>query len=120
MKRLLILLVVLGGFGGIIYWQKEKILEILHPSKIILPVVRQSPVYDLAAALEKNGITVNSPPILVDDKLYASVSGVTVIFGIDKDLATQVRSLQLVLGKIKMEDRKFGEIDLRFSKVVVR
>lgn len=120
MKRLFVLLIFLGTIAGLVYWQKEKIGEFLRPEKVVPPVFQQPVVYDLTALLEKNGLTTSSSPIFVNGTIQASISGVTVIFSPDKDLFSQVRSLQLVLGKLKMEARPISEIDLRFNKVVVR
>lgn len=86
---------------------------------IISPLIKESPTYDLAALLEKNGMT-STTPVLTNGAIVASVSGILVSFSQTKDLAQQVRALQLVLPKVKMDERKVVEIDLRFNKVVIK
>lgn len=73
----------------------------------------------LAGELNKAGISLETAPEISGDSLTASISGFRVFFK-NSDLATQVRTLQLVLPRLKMEGKNFTEIDLRFNKVVVR
>ncbi|MBI3887489.1 hypothetical protein HY310_00280 [Candidatus Microgenomates bacterium] len=85
-----------------------------------MPYYKEPNVYDLLSIIEKNGIAIDSPPIIADNTIQATISGFTVYFSQDKDFFSQVRSLQLVLPKVKMEDSAKKIIDLRFSKVVIR
>ncbi len=121
MKRIfsliILILIILGVF---VIWQKERILGYFHPTVILMPYYKQPDVYDLLVMLEKNGIDVVSPPIVIDKTIQATISGVTIYFATDKDFFTQVRSLQLVLPKAKMDGKNITTIDLRFSKVVLR
>lgn len=43
-----------------------------------------------------------------------------VILSTDKDLPTQIASLQFILARLTMESRRFSELDLRFDKPVIR
>lgn len=119
-KWLLVVWLVLTvtTFGA--YWQKEGIKKFLASVEIVAPVVQQPPFYNLVDALEKEGLELSSLPVLENDTIYASISGIAVLFDVAKSFHYQARSLQLVLGKIKMEDKNIKEIDLRFNKVIIR
>lgn len=86
---------------------------------IINPLSRPSLVYDLSAILEKNGL-VFTPLIIKDGSVMASISGILVTFSTQKDFLAQVRALQLVLPKVKMDGSRVSQIDLRFDKVVIK
>ncbi len=120
-KRVLILFfITLIALGGLALWQKGKIRQRFWPVKAVSPISQPSSVYDLMTLLGKSGLRISQTPVIVDGTIQASVSGVSVLFAPDKDLAVQVRSLQLVLPRLTMEGKKVLEIDLRFNKVVVR
>jgi hypothetical protein len=119
-KILIFLTLAFISFGAIIFWQRDRIGPLLRPVQTLVPFSRQPETYDLVAVLEKNGLLVTLPPVTLGTTIQASISGVTVMFAADKDLATQVRALQLVLPTIKMEGKKAYEIDLRFNKVIIR
>lgn len=87
--------------------------------KILSPLISTSPTYDLSSLLSKNGL-IATTPVMSNGALIASVSGILVDFSPQKDLGEQVRALQLVLPKVKMEQRRVLEIDLRFNKVVIK
>lgn len=105
----LISLVVVG------YWQKEKIF----PSPFKAPLFAGAVIPELTGVLEKTGLAVSGSPVILGDSVIASVSGIRILFGADKDFSTQVRALQLILGRLTI-DKLPKEIDLRFSKVVIK
>ena len=119
-KAVLLGLILLVLFAGVGVWQKGKIRQRFWPVKAVSPISQPSSVYDLMTLLGKSGLRISQTPVIVDGTIQASVSGVSVLFAPDKDLAVQVRSLQLVLPRLTMEGKKVLEIDLRFNKVVVR
>lgn len=84
------------------------------------PLVAPPSSVELYNNLKTAGLGVSTPPIQFGDTLISTVSGVMILFSGTKDMNTQVRALQLVLAQLKMEDRKPQEIDLRFTKVVLR
>jgi hypothetical protein len=47
------------------------------------------------------------------------VDGQTVLFSSEKSIKTQVSSLQFILSRLTMEDRRFSQLDLRFDKPVI-
>lgn len=120
MRVILLFLVVFLGMVAVGYWQKEKIMILLRPASIQTPIFKQPEVYPLVELLEKNSLVLEAAPVSFSDAIVASVAGVSVFFSPQKDLASQVRALQLVLPKLTMEGKKIKEIDLRFSKVVIR
>lgn len=119
-KILFVLIVLLAIVIGVLIWQKERVMAIIRPVRILAPFYKQPDAYDLMAMLEKNGLSLSAPPVTLNGTIQASISGAMVLFSTDKDLFTQVRSLQLILPRIKMEGKTAREIDLRFSKVVIR
>lgn len=76
--------------------------------------------YELTQLLEKNGIGISGLPTVINNNIMASVSGILVTFSLDKNLEVQVRALQLVLPRLKMEGKPVKEVDLRFNKVIIK
>lgn len=112
LKLFLFLGMLLLACLGIIYFFSR-------PHQIITPLVKTPLSYDLSSILEKNGL-VATTPITVNGAVLASVSGILVSFSPEKDFLQQVRALQLVLPKVKMDEKRVFEIDLRFNKVVIK
>lgn len=114
MKKLAIFAIgVLLLAAGIGFWQRGKIRD-------VSPVTQPSATYELTALLAKNGIELSEAPTALNGTIQTSVSGILVLFSPDKNMETQVRSLQLVLPGLTMESKTAKEIDLRFGKVVIR
>lgn len=113
MKRLLLVFIILSlaCIGFVAFLSNSK--------KIINPLNRASLVSDLSLVLEKNGL-VFTTPVVVNETIMASISGVLVSFSSQKDFLAQVRALQLVLPKVKMDGSRISQIDLRFDKVVIK
>lgn len=116
-KKIIILtfglfLVVLVAVG---IWQKD----VFFVSKTLAPISSGDIVQSVITNIEKSGLTLLGIPVVLGDSIKASVSGVQVVFGIDKDISIQVRALQLVLGKLTI-NRLPKEIDLRFNKAIIR
>lgn len=86
---------------------------------VLTPISRPDTSSELSTSLAQAGIALDQPPAVLGDKITASVSGVLVIFATEKDLPTQVRTLQLILPRLRI-DNKIKEVDLRFNKVIVR
>lgn len=88
--------------------------------------IPKSPNYDagisqqLGAVLKEANFASPSQIVISGDTVTASIAGYTVKFSRNKDFLSQVKTLQLVLGKIKIEGRIPREIDLRFTKIVLR
>lgn len=112
---ILVLMLVLTLLVGLGFWRRLWLEE-----KFLEPYSQLPKAYELVGLLEKDGFFVSSPPQIMGNTIQASFSGVIVLFSAEKDLSSQVRSLQLVLPKSKMGAKQAKEIDLRFSKVVIR
>lgn len=116
-NKILIAAVVLGLLALVVvfFWQKEKIF----PLQLKTPLSAGEIAPNLAGVLEKAGLAVSESPVVLGDRVIASVSGIRVVFAKDKDFSSQVRALQLVLGRLTI-DKVPKEIDLRFNKVIIR
>ncbi len=103
--------------SGIFLWQNNIKRNNQPPTS---PVVQEDLTQVLAKELEPAGLVLESAPAVLGQTISASVSGYPVLFSKDDDLKTQVRALQLVLPRLKMDNKRITEIDLRFSKVIIR
>ncbi len=82
------------------------------PQNFRLPLVSQNLKTELAQKLRVL-------PEEAEDFLIASVSGYRVFFSKEKDLDTQIKTLQIIL-KGSTIDPAVKEIDLRFAKPILR
>lgn len=98
-------------------WKKQH--EVLGVS-VISPLTADDPMFVLISQLEKSAILLDSPPVVTMDTITASISGIRVLFSKDNNLETQVRSLQLVLPRLRIDHRNISEVDLRFNKIIIR
>lgn len=115
-KKLLIGLPVILGAGLIV----ASLFLKNSDKSILLPYFEKDPRQKLVQVLQGSGMMASGFPVISGNSLTATVSSVTAIFSLDKDLGVQVRSLQLLLPRTKMEGRKAQEVDLRFNNVVIR
>ena len=113
---IVVFLLVLGAF----LWRRLDVGNILFPKVIVSPVTSTPKEFILQQELEKNGFKMPQAPVLDQATIIASISGIRVLFSADQEASISVRALQLVLTRLKMEGKNFGEIDLRFGKVVLR
>lgn len=104
------------GLVGLFVWQRYGKIA----PAMVRPFSAPDDTFSLSLALEKAGIVPDGPPEEIGDTIIASISGRRVLFAADSDLETQARALQLVLPRLKMEERIVREVDLRFNKVVFR
>lgn len=114
MRRLFLLILLVLVDGGIFVYFR------LKPVKILNPLAANSPIYELNSVLAENALNTTVPIYLNPDTILASVAGVMVDFSPTKDFSKQVRALQLVLPKVKMDGSNVKEIDLRFNNVVLK
>ncbi|MCL4389910.1 MAG: hypothetical protein M1484_01400 [Patescibacteria group bacterium] len=115
-KKIVIIAIILLAVAGIIFWQRERI----WPQHTMKAAVSQGDVTGaLVGQLEAVGFVPQQAPLVLGDAVIATVSGIKVYFSRDKDFATQVRSLQLLLSRRTIEAMP-AEIDLRFTKAVLR
>lgn len=87
---------------------------------VLTPIAKESKITELTKELAKANFRIEASPFEQNGVITASVSGSVVLFSSSKDLKAQIRALQLLLSRLKMEPVKPKEIDLRFEKIVVR
>lgn len=112
----LILLALLIGGSSLWYFRDQ----ILGVRTFRSPIASTNGPQRLLEALAKKGISLTGTPIVLGKTIQASISGVTVFFSSEKEIASQVAALQLVLGRLRIDEKIPKEIDLRFNNVVVR
>lgn len=89
------------------------------PRPLVEPIASPTKDEELKSKLIKAGLQVKSLNFQ-KDQIVASLSGdLVVIFSQDKDLESQVASLQFVLSRTKIEGKNPTKIDLRFEKPVL-
>lgn len=92
------------------FWEKE----------IVSPLASPTAQDYLAKLLEEKQITLKIPLKTKKGMIEASLkNGPLVIFTSQKDLESQVTSLQIILERFKIEGRKVRKIDFRFDKPVI-
>ncbi|MBI4099465.1 hypothetical protein HY440_00505 [Candidatus Microgenomates bacterium] len=122
MKRKLVIYLALFGLmavsaAGIFWWYHR---NAVLAKNVVAPFSSPDTVVSLSTQLGNVGIALEAPPTIVGDTITASISGAQVLFDASSSLDIQIRTLQLVLPRFKMETKKFTVVDLRFSKVVFR
>jgi hypothetical protein len=121
-KRRLSKVFIIGSFSFLLFvilttgylWRRS-----VRP-KLILPTDSKSKERLLEENLLSTGLPFETPFLIENQTIAASVSGLTVFFSSSKDLSIQVRSLQLLLPEVTMSKDKISVIDLRFSKAVMK
>lgn len=87
----------------------------------INPIVYNDKLQVLTNELASQDIGVTFLNYQNDNTVEASLSsGVKVVFSLDKDIISEVTSLQLILSRFRIEGRKVNNIDLRFKNAVVQ
>ncbi|KKU91348.1 MAG: hypothetical protein UY21_C0010G0003 [Microgenomates group bacterium GW2011_GWA1_48_10] len=114
-RRLALPIAIIASFLTIIAF-----LQLTKTPSLRLPIANSSATTELSQILREQNLAISSPLTLTGTTATAFISGLTVFFSLDKDINTQVRTLQLVLGRTKIEARAPKEIDLRYNKVVIR
>lgn len=90
--------------------------------KLISPLPNKSYVKneDLKKILESSKIDVSSISISTDSSYLVSLKdGGKVVFNKNKDLFSQVRSLQIILSRLTIDGKRLKSLDFRFDKPVV-
>jgi hypothetical protein len=92
----------------------------IFDTKLFTPVTGKDKYLLLMNQLAHENIQISYINYLNEEILEASLSsGVKVIFSLDKDIISEVTSLQLILSRFRIEGRKINRIDLRFKNAVV-
>lgn len=71
--------------------------------------------YDIQSLLIKNNIQFSK---IEREKIFIKNGGI-VYLDLDKNLPSQISSLQLILSRLTIEGKKFKKLDLRFDKPII-
>ena len=123
MKKRLPVIFALGLFFVSILLAKFALAKASFPlgkHGLIAPLPNRDPVKELEEILQEKGIAIEQGPVASDSALVVVLANnETVLFHANKDMRTQVGSLQIILNKLTIEERKAKKIDLRFEDPIV-
>jgi len=74
---------------------------------------------DIKKGLEKQQIEVNAIKATNEGYEISLTDSGTVLFSSQKDVQSQISSLQFILSRLTMEGRQFSRLDLRFDKPII-
>ncbi len=75
----------------------------------------------LVGLLRKENIAFSRVSIASDSSYLVSISGGGKVFlSPEKDLSTQIRTLQLILKRLTIEGEKVNTLDFRFDKIILK
>jgi hypothetical protein len=95
-------------------------ISLPQPGRMVAPSSQNDTYIDLVNQLAQSGLAVSYINFLDNNTIEASLSsGVKVLFSMEKDIKKEVASLQLILGRFKIEGRKVNKIDLRFKNAFI-
>ncbi|HUQ84995.1 MAG TPA: hypothetical protein VM077_01615 [Candidatus Limnocylindrales bacterium] len=75
---------------------------------------------ELKSLLKEKNISYNEIVVANNNLIVILKDKAKIIFSPNKDLPTQLASLQFILTRLTMESKGFKELDLRFDKPVIR
>ncbi|GEM_PF-1715558 len=117
------------AFGGLYGWwfYQQKTYAVVSPVPTSLPQkmvnkqVHKTPsAKQLTELLEKNRIAYTTIDAETDGSFVVTLEEKQKVFiSTKKALQIQVSSLQLILTRLTIEDRKFTRLDLRFDKPII-
>lgn len=103
-------------------WQKTEIdfdFDWLGGGKLVKPVPNLTDEENLENMFKQSGLGVESLNFSPHE-VEASLSGkLTVFLDLEKDLSSQILSLQFILSRSKIEGKTLQVVDLRYTKPVV-
>ena len=120
----LVALILFGAVGaGGYYLVTVKFKKPLYVSPLgtkALNVLENTPLEILKQGLKQKEIAFTDVKVASNSSLLVSLKdGEVVTFSLEKDIITQVSSLQFILARLTMEGREVRTLDLRFSKPVI-
>ena len=115
----LVVLLFVGFFINI-PWKKLPSLFSTSPKMTLSPISDSDPVIVLTQKLEEKKIRLSSTPVATDSAIMALLSdGETIFFSTNKDIPSQVDSLQIILSRLTIEGKKFQKIDFRYDLPII-
>jgi cell division septal protein FtsQ len=121
---LLVLLIVILIAGGISFYFFEVKMQKLYPATatVTRTVTTNQPdktYIALQAGLNKDQIEYTTITKGNGSYIVVLKNGGKVTFSAQKDIMTQIASLQYILSHLTMEGRQFSTLDLRFDQPVI-
>jgi len=118
---IIILAIIFGSFALWRLWPQIRFkYGYLISHSLIKPISNEDNVTRLTTMLSEADIPVVTLEEINNDSVIASLSGdVRATFSLAKDLSSQVATLQVILGRFRIEGRKVHRVDLRFNNAVV-
>lgn len=118
---IVIIAVLLGSIGIWRLWPQIRFkYGYLFSHSLIRPIGNDDNVTKLTTILSQANLAIVTLEEVNNTSVVASLSGeVKVTFSLEKDLSSQVATLQVILGRFRIEGRKVHRIDLRFNNAVV-
>lgn len=97
-------------------------VKISQNKKIINPVVQRPQIDDLRKNIEEKGIELTSLEMSTKSAVIVGKikNGPKIYFSGDKDVEWQASSLQLIVSRLTIDNKKPNLIDLRFDKPIVK
>lgn len=97
-------------------------IKIAQDKSIIYPVVGRPQLDDLRKRIEEKGIELSSLEMSSKSALIIGKikNGPKIYFSEDKDVEWQASSLQLIVSRLTIDNKKPNLIDLRFDKPIVK
>lgn len=122
--QIILIITILGLVAlGVAIFLKEKpqfYFSLPQPGRMVAPSSQNDTYIDLVNQLAQSGLSISYINFLDNNTIEASLSsGIRVIFSTEKDIKEEVASLQLILGRFKIEGRKVNKIDLRFKNAFI-
>lgn len=120
----LVLVLVILLAGAISFYYFEAKMQKLYPAtaKVVHPMQSEQTdktYHELQNGLNKYQITYTSLTKGNDSYTITLQEGGKVTFSSQKDIMTQIASLQYILSHLTMEGRQFSTLDLRFDQPVI-
>jgi hypothetical protein len=113
---------VLAGFGiyALILVKLQEPAYISPLARIATAQASQSKIDILKSELQKQNLEYSSVQVEKDGSFIVKLKqGGAVTFSSQKDIITQIASLQYILSHLTMEGKLFTRLDLRFEKPVI-
>lgn len=119
-----LVVLIVGGFIFFKYYEKSQQLhEVTELSFKSVAQAKQEDIQliNLKKGLDKNNIAYTSIKRKTDGSLIVNLEkGGEVTFSSQKDIMSQIASLQYILPHLTMEGKLFSQLDLRFEKPVIK
>ena len=122
---ILIFIIVLLAAGSVSFYYFEAKMQKFYPvvSKTTHPVQANQPdktYTELQNGLNKDQIAYTSITSGSGSYVVTLQDGGKVTFSSQKDIMSQIASLQYILSHLTMEGKLFSQLDLRFEKPVIK